>query len=70
MTPDAELMGKARAALATVFGFSAFRPGQEDVLSATLGGKDVLAVMPTGNRSVSTIVPEVAEEELFETVSV
>ncbi len=49
MTPDASLMAKARLALSTVFGFSDFRPGQEDVLSATLAGEDVLAVMPTGS---------------------
>ena len=49
MTPDASLMAKARSALSTVFGFSDFRPGQEDILSATLAGEDVLAVMPTGS---------------------
>ena len=49
MTPDSSLMAKARSALSTVFGFSDFRPGQEDVLAATLAGKDVLAVMPTGS---------------------
>ena len=49
MTPDASLMAKARSALSTVFGFSDFRPGQEDVLSAMLAGEDVLAVMPTGS---------------------
>jgi ATP-dependent DNA helicase RecQ len=42
-------MAKARSALSTVFGFSDFRPGQEDVLAATLAGEDVLAVMPTGS---------------------
>ena len=30
------------------FGFSAFRPGQEDVIRAVLTGRDVMAVMPTG----------------------
>ncbi|HEX5645594.1 MAG TPA: RecQ family ATP-dependent DNA helicase [Nitrospira sp.] len=30
------------------FGFSAFRPGQEDVIRAVLAGHDVMAVMPTG----------------------
>jgi ATP-dependent DNA helicase RecQ len=30
------------------FGFSAFRPGQEDVICAVLDGRDVMAVMPTG----------------------
>ncbi|HEY1453219.1 MAG TPA: DNA helicase RecQ [Roseiarcus sp.] len=49
MAPDSPLMAKARSALATVFGFSDFRPGQEDVLGATFAGKDVLAVMPTGS---------------------
>src|ERR1700722_690815 len=49
MTPDSRLMAKARSALSNVFGFSDFRPGQEDVLSATFAGKDVLAVMPTGS---------------------
>ena len=49
MAPDSSLMMKARSALSTVFGFSDFRPGQEDVLAATLAGEDVLAVMPTGS---------------------
>ena len=49
MAPDSSLMTKARSALSTVFGFSDFRPGQEDVLAATLAGEDVLAVMPTGS---------------------
>jgi ATP-dependent DNA helicase RecQ len=31
------------------FGHSAFRPGQEAVVSAVVGGLDVLAVMPTGS---------------------
>jgi ATP-dependent DNA helicase RecQ len=49
MAPNSSLMAKARSALSTVFGFSDFRPGQEDVLAATLAGEDVLAVMPTGS---------------------
>src|SRR5688572_7821906 len=31
------------------FGHPAFRPGQEQVVSAVLDGEDVLAVMPTGS---------------------
>jgi ATP-dependent DNA helicase RecQ len=31
------------------FGHRAFRPGQEQVVAAVLGGRDVLAVMPTGS---------------------
>ena len=49
MTAHSPLMAKARSTLSSVFGFSDFRPGQEDVLAATLAGKDVLAVMPTGS---------------------
>ncbi len=42
-------VSSARAALKTVFGFDAFRPGQEAVVDAVLAGHDVLAVMPTGS---------------------
>jgi ATP-dependent DNA helicase RecQ len=30
------------------FGFDAFRPGQEEAIQAVLAGRDVMAVMPTG----------------------
>lgn len=35
-------------ALKTHFGFSAFRPGQLEIISDAMAGRDVLAVMPTG----------------------
>ncbi|WP_206859332.1 RecQ family ATP-dependent DNA helicase [Candidatus Enterococcus mangumiae] len=31
------------------FGFSSFRPGQEEIISTLLNQKDVLAILPTGN---------------------
>ena len=31
-----------------IFGFTAFRPGQEAVVSDALAGRDVIALMPTG----------------------
>ena len=34
--------------LKDVFGFDSFRPGQREAAEALLGGKDTLAVMPTG----------------------
>ncbi len=37
-----------RALLATVFGFSEFRPGQGEIVAAVTEGRDVLAIMPTG----------------------
>ena len=41
-------LDRARQALSDVFGYDAFRPGQESVIAAILSGRDVLAVMPTG----------------------
>src|SRR6187200_315701 len=38
----------AHETLRTVFGFDAFREGQEPVVSRLLDGKSVLAVFPTG----------------------
>ncbi|MGR3805943.1 DNA helicase RecQ [Marinibacterium profundimaris] len=34
--------------LRDVFGFDAFRPGQEEIVMAVAGGENVLAIMPTG----------------------
>lgn len=39
---------RARAVLKEVFGYDEFRTGQESVIAATLAGRDVMAVMPTG----------------------
>ena len=35
--------------LRDLFGFDAFRPGQEDVVRAAVAGRDTLALMPTGS---------------------
>ncbi|MDQ3672118.1 MAG: RecQ family ATP-dependent DNA helicase, partial [Actinomycetota bacterium] len=35
--------------LRELFGFDAFRPGQEDVVHAAIEGRDTLALMPTGS---------------------
>jgi ATP-dependent DNA helicase RecQ len=42
-------MGVARDLLNRVFGFGAFRPGQEAIVNSVVAGEDVLAVMPTGS---------------------
>ena len=39
---------RAREILRTVFHLPGFRPGQEEVVSAALGGRDVIALFPTG----------------------
>ncbi|HIS96202.1 MAG TPA: DNA helicase RecQ [Candidatus Ventricola gallistercoris] len=41
-------MDAAKKVLRDVFGYDAFRPGQESAVAAILEGRDVLAVMPTG----------------------
>jgi ATP-dependent DNA helicase RecQ len=43
------LLAQAKSRLETVFGFPSFRPGQEEIIQAILGGEDVLAIMPTGS---------------------
>ncbi len=42
-------LAAAQAALKSVFGFDAFRPGQSEIIGALLDGENVLAVMPTGS---------------------
>jgi ATP-dependent DNA helicase RecQ len=37
-----------QAALKQYFGFTAFRPGQQAIIADAVGGRDVLAIMPTG----------------------
>ena len=41
-------MTGAATLLQDVFGFDAFRPGQQDIVQAVTNGENVLAIMPTG----------------------
>jgi ATP-dependent DNA helicase RecQ len=41
-------MQRAEELLASIFGFSAFRPGQAEIVEAVLAGRNTLAIMPTG----------------------
>ncbi|MBR9652928.1 DNA helicase RecQ [Thalassovita aquimarina] len=41
-------MPSAATLLSDVFGYDAFRPGQEEVVEAVAAGRNVLAIMPTG----------------------
>jgi ATP-dependent DNA helicase RecQ len=56
--------------LKTFFGYPSFRPGQEEVISAILEGRDALAVMPTGaGKSLCYQVPALLLEGLTVVVS-
>jgi ATP-dependent DNA helicase RecQ len=63
-------MTSARDLLSTVFGFDAFRPGQEEVVDAVCAGRDVLAIMPTGGgKSLCYQLPALCRDGLTLVVS-
>src|SRR5215475_8827236 len=56
--------------LHSVFGFSEFRPGQEEIVRAVLAGENVLAVMPTGSgKSLCYQLPAIARPGLTLVIS-
>ena len=56
--------------LRTVFGFDSFRPGQEEIVSAVLSGRDVLAIMPTGGgKSLCYQLPALMREGVTVVIS-
>ncbi|MFN3688285.1 DNA helicase RecQ [Salinarimonas sp.] len=58
------------AVLKDVFGFTALRPGQAEVVEAVMAGTDVLAVMPTGaGKSLCYQLPALMREGLALVVS-
>ncbi|WP_421995370.1 DNA helicase RecQ [Reyranella sp.] len=60
----------ASSLLHSVFGFGAFRPGQEEIVRAVLAGENVLAVMPTGSgKSLCYQLPAIARPGLTVVVS-
>jgi len=60
----------ARAVLRDTFGYEDFRPGQVDVVSAVLGGRDTLAVLPTGGgKSLCYQVPALVRPGLTVVIS-
>ncbi len=63
-------LNAAREVLRKTFGFADFRAGQDDVVSAVLDGRDVLAVMPTGGgKSLCYQLPALLREGLTIVVS-
>ena len=60
----------AQRILRDVFGYSSFRPGQEEVLAALLAGDNVLVVMPTGSgKSLCFQIPALVRGGLTVVVS-
>mgnify|MGYP000008761836 CR=1 FL=1 len=60
----------ARALLSSVFGFDAFRPGQEEIVDAVIAGRNVLAIMPTGGgKSLCFQLPAMVRDGLTVVIS-
>ena len=56
--PASPTTSGARQVLREVFGHAAFRPGQEEIVTAVLAGRDCLGVMPTGaGKSLTYQIP-------------
>jgi ATP-dependent DNA helicase RecQ len=63
-------LAAAQSELQTIFGFDAFRPGQAQIVSAILDGRNVLAVMPTGSgKSLCYQLPALVRDGLTVVVS-
>jgi len=63
-------MTDARTILQKFFGYTTFRQGQADVVSALLSGRDVLCVMPTGaGKSLCYQIPALAMDGIALVIS-
>ncbi|WP_371225167.1 DNA helicase RecQ [Roseovarius sp. 2305UL8-3] len=63
-------MTGAATLLKDVFGFDAFRPGQEEIVSAVTQGQNVLAIMPTGGgKSLCFQLPALMREGVTVVIS-
>ncbi|GAB4386124.1 DNA helicase RecQ [Albidovulum sp.] len=63
-------MTRAEELLSTVFGFSAFRPGQAEIVAAVAAGRNTLAIMPTGGgKSLCYQLPALLREGVTVVIS-
>jgi len=70
VTTPAPLTTDPADLLRRVFGFGQFRPGQEEIVRAVIGGQDVLAIMPTGGgKSLCYQLPALARSGLTVVIS-
>src|SRR5580658_10959735 len=70
MIGDRPTVAVAERVLRKTFGFESFRPGQAEIVSAILEGRDVLAVMPTGSgKSLCYQLPALVRDGLTVVVS-
>jgi ATP-dependent DNA helicase RecQ len=61
---------RVKMILSETFGFSEFRPGQEEIIGEVLDGRDVFAVMPTGSgKSLCYQLPALLREGLTLVIS-
>ena len=67
---DPRDLAPARERLREVFGYDEFRPGQAEVVASVLGGRDTLAVLPTGGgKSLCYQIPALLLDGLTVVVS-
>jgi ATP-dependent DNA helicase RecQ len=63
-------MSQTQALLSSVFGFDAFRLGQEEIVDAVVAGENVLAIMPTGGgKSLCFQLPALVRDGLTVVIS-
>ncbi len=63
-------MSEAKEALNRVFGFTDFRPGQQEILEAVFAGENILAIMPTGSgKSLCYQLPALVRKGLTVVIS-
>ncbi len=63
-------MSDPQEVLHRVFGFDAFRPGQEEIAQAVISGENVLAIMPTGGgKSLCYQLPALCREGVTVVIS-
>lgn len=64
------MMPEPRALLQSIFGFSGFRPGQEEIVNAVMAGRNTLAIMPTGGgKSLCFQLPALCREGVTVVIS-